>query len=102
MINSFKKGRTKTKTTGWGINTLDHDKLVNNKLLDNGTICQLFLLKCPWYYNFKNLYHDHPNIIAPYMIEFRGPDCRVGREVSANRDDDEIKDPDFGDGFGSA
>lgn len=89
MVNSFKKWRTKAETTGWGVNPLDHDKSVNDELPDNGTIRQLLVLKCPWYYDFEDLFHDHPNVTAPYMIESRGPDREAGYEVPADRDDDE-------------
>lgn len=89
MINAFKKWRTKAETTGWGVNPLDHDRPVNDELPDNGTICQLLVLKCPWYYDFEDLFHDHPNVTAPYMIESGGPDREAGCEVPPDREDDE-------------
>lgn len=88
MVNSFKRWGTKAKTTGWGIYFLDYDKSANNEFPDNGTICQLFLLKCPWYYDFKDFFHDHLNITAPYLVNSARPDHEAGYIVP-DRDDNE-------------
>lgn len=88
MINSFKKWRTKAETDGWGVNPQDHDKPVSEKSLDNSTIRELLLAKCPWYYDLVDLFHDHPNVNAPYMVESGASDREAGCEVPSGRDDD--------------
>ena len=101
MINSFKKWRTKAKATRWGINPHDHDKPANEELPDNGTIRQLLVRKCPWYYDFELLFHDHPNITAPHLVESGGLDREAGYEVPANKDDNEQDSAGF-EGHGTA
>lgn len=93
MINSYKKWRTRAETTAWGINPLDHDKPANDELPGNGTIRQLLLRKCPWFYDFEDFFHDHPNMTAAYMIESGGLDRENGCVVPANRDDNEEDSP---------
>ena len=92
MTNSFKKWRTKAEATGQSINPHGHDQPVNDELSKNGTVCQLLVLKCPQYYDFEDLFHDHPNITAPGLVESEAPDHERGYEVPMDRNDNKEAD----------
>ena len=47
------------------------------------------MLKCPWYYDFEDLFHDHPNITASGLVESERLDREAGYKVPATRNDDE-------------
>ena len=52
------------------------------------------MLKCPWYYNFEDFFHDHLNITAPYLVNSAGPDREAGYIVP-DRDDDKEDSPEL-------
>ena len=71
MIALYKKLRDKANTTGWGLDTSNHDQIGDNTC--GKTIREVLLLKCSFFYNFEEIMGDSPIITPPYLMESGHP-----------------------------
>lgn len=84
MIKSYKDMRETADRTGWGTEEINHKKqeLSWDCTL---TVKDHILKKCPWFYEFEDIFHKHPGINPPLIIESGQPPKRDGAAV--NEDD---------------
>ena len=86
MIKQYKDVRHTIEQPGWGtgidgVEGISHE----NRELQTGT-CKtakkLILKRCPWYYEYEELYCDHPAVNPPAIIESEQPTRRDGQAVN--------------------
>lgn len=80
MIKSYKNMRETADRTGWGTEETKHkeQELGWDSTL---TVKDHILKKCPWFYDFEDLFHKHPGTNPPLIIESRKPPKRNGAAV---------------------
>ncbi len=67
IVMKFKDIQAMAMNSGWGIDpeengTRDHDGY--------GTTVHEYIIKqCSWYYEFKELYREHPGVNPPLIVE---------------------------------
>lgn len=86
MIALYKKWRDKANTTGWGLDTSNHDQIGDNTC--GKTIREVLLLKCLFFYDFEEIMGDSPIITPPYLMESGHPNWDVEvKKASSHKDD---------------
>lgn len=46
------------------------------------TVKDHVLKKCPWFYNFEDIFHKDPTISFPILIKSEKPACRNGANIN--------------------
>lgn len=92
MVSTYKTWRQKAETTGWGVETENHNAPLSIGNPDQGTIRAFITLKCPWFYDFEALFGSSPSV-APKFVSESGKADREQREAEdedalGNTDDD--------------
>ena len=83
MIKSYKEMRQKADVTDWGVDPKDLDMPPSDQNYEGGpTIRQIIRQKCPWYYDFEEIFSDKPNVTPSYLSECGQSDRRNLRPVS--------------------
>ena len=86
MIKQYKDLRHTIEQSRWstaidGVDEISHE----NRELQTGTCKtakELILKRCPWYYEYEELYCDHPAVNPPAIIESEQPTRRDGQAVN--------------------
>lgn len=83
MIKSYKDMRETIDRTGWGMEAINHkeQELSWDSTL---TVKDHILKKCPWFYEFEDIFHKHPGINPSLIIESGQPPKRDGAAVDEN------------------
>ena len=80
MVKAYKDMRMKAEGSGWGTDAATHKE--NYLATAHGTTVNDYILKkCPWFYEFEDVYHDHPGVNPPIIIESGQPPRRDGKAV---------------------
>ena len=80
MVKSYKNMREIANRTGWGTDEKEHKQQELHS--EAGiTVKDHILKKCPWFYEFEDIFHKHPTISPPILIESEKPARRDGTSV---------------------
>lgn len=69
--------------TGWGTEEIHH-KEQELSWESSLTVKDHILKKCPWFYEFEDIFHKHPGINPPLIIESGQPPRREGVTIDEN------------------
>ena len=81
MVKSYKNMRETANRTGWGTQEAEHKQQELNSE-EESTVKDHILKKCPWFYEFEDIFHKHPTISPPILIESEQPARRDGVSVN--------------------
>lgn len=85
MIKTYKEWQVKAEGSGWGTGQDEHEGyFLSDGPHDNVKV--LLLSKCFWYYDFESVFHRHPTINPPLIIETGELPRRNGKAVHDDRD----------------
>lgn len=80
IVKKYEDMRIKAEGSGWGTDIETH-KQHQLASIHGPTVKEYMLKKCPWYYDFESLYHDHPSVKPPAIIDYFQPPRRNGQAV---------------------
>ncbi|MCJ1347617.1 hypothetical protein MMC31_005845 [Peltigera leucophlebia] len=81
MVKSYKNMRETANRTGWGTEEAEHKQQELNSEAGS-TVKDHILKKCPRFYEFEDIFHKHPTISPPILIESEQPARRDGVSVN--------------------
>ena len=85
MIKQYKDLRHTIEQSGWGtgLNGLDEISHEDRELQTGSskTAKEFILKRCAWYYEYEDLFSDHPGVNPPALIESEQPIRRNGRVI---------------------
>lgn len=80
MVKSYKNMREIANRTGWGTDEKEHKQQELHS--EAGiTVKDHILKKCPWFYEFEDIFHKHPTVSPPILIESDQPARPDGTNV---------------------
>ena len=86
MIKQYKDLKHTIEQSGWGtgIDGVDGISHENRELQTRTckTANELIFKRCPWYYEYEELYCNHPSVNPPAIIELEQPTRRDGQAVN--------------------
>ena len=72
MIKDYKDIKMKVEGPGWGIDAGPHKE--HDLTSPHGaTVKEYISKKCPWFYDFEDVFHDHPGVNPLVIIESGQP-----------------------------
>lgn len=88
MIKQYKDLRATVEQSGWGTGLEGSDGISHeSRELESGlckTAKELILRRCAWYYEYEELFCDHPGVNPAAIIESGQPSRREGHTVDDN------------------
>lgn len=80
MIKQYEDMRLKARRSCWGVEAEAHKQ---HEMISKygSTVEEYILKKCPWYYKFERVFHSHPGVNPPIVIEYGQPPRRNGQDV---------------------
>lgn len=86
MIKQYKDLRHTIEQLGWGMRLDGVDEISHEDCeLQTGTCKtakEIILKRCPWYYEYKELFCNHPGVNPPILVESEQPTRRDGQIVN--------------------
>lgn len=86
MIKQYKDLRHTIEQSGWGtgLDGLDGTSHEDDELETRSckTAKEIILKRCAWYYEYEELFCDHPGVNPPALIESEQPILRDGQIVN--------------------
>lgn len=79
MVKKYKDVQTMAEGSGWGTDVEVHKEKI---MKDGSTINEHILKKCPWYYEFDDLYKDHPTVNPTLIVESGQLPRRNGQAIA--------------------